>query len=250
VTSETAVPTRRPTTGDEAIDRIRDRIVSGRYRPGDRLPPEHVLAAEIGVSRNALREAVRALRLVGVLDVRHGDGTYVTALQPDSLLGGTGFVAELLTGDTVLELYEARRILEPALAALAAARVDEATLDALDHLLDVMESAEGFEERMVDADMAFHRTISRASGNTLLASLIDNLSGRTLRLRVIRGRTEPGLVERTRLEHRAIYQALVDRDPDMARTAAAMHIAGGELWLRASMRDDLAVMATEEADER
>lgn len=240
---------RRQTTGDEAIERIRDRIVSGRYQPGDRLPPEHELAMDVGVSRNALREAVRALRLVGVLDVRQGDGTYVTALEPGSLLGGTGFVAELLTGKAVLELYEARRILEPTLAALAAARIDGATLARLEGLLALMEAAGGFEDHMVDADMEFHRTISQSSGNALLASLIDNLSGRTLRLRVIRGRTEPGLVERTRLEHRAIFQALRDRDPELARTAAATHIAGGELWLRASMHDGLADIATEAADD-
>lgn len=249
VTTLPPPPARKLTTGDEAIERIRDLIMSGRYRPGDRLPPEHELAADVGVSRNALREAVRALRLVGVLDVRQGDGTFVTALKPESLLGGTGFVAELLTGETVLELYEARRLVEPPLAALAAARIDDATLQTLEGLLQVMEEADGFEDHMVDADMAFHRTISQASGNSLLASLIDNLSGRTLRLRVIRGRTEPGLVERTRLEHRAIFQALHDRDPEMARTAAAMHIVGGELWLRASMRDDLAQGGPETASD-
>lgn len=237
---------RRPTTGDEAIGRIRDLIMSGRYRPGDRLPPEHELAAAIGVSRNALREAVRALRLVGVLDVRQGDGTYVTALTPDSLLGGTGFAVAFLTGETVLELYEARRILEPVLAGLAAARIDAATLDELERLLVTMEASDGFEDPMVDADMAFHRTISRASGNGLLASLIDNLSSRTLRLRVVRGRTEPGLVERTRHEHRAIFEALRDRDPEMARATAAMHIADGELWLRTSLRAGDAAVTTEE----
>jgi DNA-binding FadR family transcriptional regulator len=91
---------------------------------------------------------------------------------------------------------------------------------------------------MVDDDLAFHRTIVRASGNDVLAELLATLSSRTLRLRVWRGRTEPGNVEATKREHRAIYQALLDRDPETARVVAAIHIANGEAWLKASTEAD------------
>src|SRR5438445_9639565 len=115
---------RPPTVTEGAIDKIRERIVSGAWGPGDRLPKESELAAELGLSRNSLREAVRALSQLRVLEVRQGDGTYVSSLEPGLLLESTGFVSALLLGETELELYEVRRILEAAAADLAAGRLD------------------------------------------------------------------------------------------------------------------------------
>jgi len=86
---------------DQAITKIKDLIVSGEFAPGDRLPKETELAERLGLSRNSLREAVRALALVGVLEPRQGDGTYVTSLEPELLLAGTSFVSDLLTGPTL-----------------------------------------------------------------------------------------------------------------------------------------------------
>ena len=122
----------RPSVTEEAIDKIRERIVSGSWGPGDRLPKESELAAELGLSRNSLREAVRALSQLRVLEVRQGDGTYVSSLEPDLLLESTGFVTHLLLGDTALELFEVRRLLEGAAAALAAARITDAGRAELD----------------------------------------------------------------------------------------------------------------------
>src|SRR6202171_3408174 len=116
---------RAPSVTDDAIDKIRERIVSGAWGAGDRLPKESELAAELGLSRNSLREAVRALSQLRVLEVRQGDGTYVSSLEPDLLLESTGFVSHLLLGETAVALYEVRRILEASAAALAAARIDE-----------------------------------------------------------------------------------------------------------------------------
>src|SRR4051794_23886901 len=79
---------------DEAIERIKGMIVSGELRPGDRLPKEADLAIRLGLSRSSLREAVRALSLIRVLDVRQGDGTYVTSLRPEVLLDTVGFVLD------------------------------------------------------------------------------------------------------------------------------------------------------------
>src|SRR5438105_11465765 len=115
---------RAPRVTEGAIDKIRERIVSGAWGPGDRLPRESQLAAELGISRNSLREAVRALSQLRVLEVRQGDGTYVSSLEPGLLLESTGFISHLLLGETELELYEVRRILEAAAATLAAGRID------------------------------------------------------------------------------------------------------------------------------
>src|SRR5438046_2326491 len=109
----------------EAIERIRERIASGEWGPGTRLPREADLAAQLGLSRNSLREAVRALSLIRVLEVRQGDGTYVSSLAPDLLLESTRMATDLLPGRSVLELFEVRRLLEPAAVALAARRMDD-----------------------------------------------------------------------------------------------------------------------------
>ena len=105
---------------DEAIDKIKEMITSGRLRPGEKLPREADLAAELGLSRNSLREAVKALSMINVLDVRQGDGTYATSLAPSLLLEALSFIVDFHRDDTVLEFLEVRRILEPAATGLAA----------------------------------------------------------------------------------------------------------------------------------
>jgi GntR family transcriptional regulator, transcriptional repressor for pyruvate dehydrogenase complex len=219
---------------DEAIDKIRELIVTGQWGPGDRLPPEAELAARLGLSRNSLREAVRALSLVRVLEVRQGDGTYVSSLEADLLLESTRFATHLMRNNIVLELYAVRRMLEPGAAALAAARIDDEGLAALSRELDRMVAAETVED-LVDADLEFHAVIARAAGNSVLSSLLESLSTRTLRTRIWRGRDEAGALEVTRAEHRRIYDALRRRDPELARATAAVHVASGEAWLAAHL---------------
>ncbi|MDB4981664.1 MAG: transcriptional regulator, GntR family, partial [Myxococcales bacterium] len=121
-----SVPRTRSGLAESAIAQISERIASGEWGPGARLPREADLAEELGLSRNSLREAVRALSLVRVLDVRQGDGTYVSSLEPSLLLGETArFAVPLLGTRDVLELFEVRRLLEPGAAALAATRIDD-----------------------------------------------------------------------------------------------------------------------------
>lgn len=225
---------RAPRVTEEAIDKIRERIVSGSWGPGDRLPKETELAAELGLSRNSLREAVRALSQLRVLEVRQGDGTYVSSLEPDLLLESTGFISHLLLGDTEIELYEVRRILEAAAAALAAGRADSAEKDELARILERMREAQTV-EHLVEADVAFHAVIARAAGNGVLASLLASLSTRTMRVRLWHGRAADDALDETREEHRRIYEAIVAGDAELARAAATAHIASGERWLRAQL---------------
>src|SRR6476660_8809288 len=106
-------------------------IQSGELPPGARLPPEPQLAAQIGLSRSGVREAVKVLESARVLDVRRGDGTYVTSLAPRLLLEGLGLAVELLQDDTLLDVVEVRRMLEPVATALAALRMSEEDLNEL-----------------------------------------------------------------------------------------------------------------------
>jgi GntR family transcriptional repressor for pyruvate dehydrogenase complex len=219
---------------ETAIARLRGLIASGALSPGDRLPPEPELAAQVGASRNTVREAVRALVTARVLDVRRGDGTYVTSLRPELLFDGIAFAAELLQADHTLELIAVRRILEGAASGLAAHHIDEDTLAELATCLDLMRTAESHEV-MVQHDVRFHALVASASGNATLASLLSGVSGKTIRARVWRGNVDQGVVARTISQHEDIYASLVARDPVLAAATATVHVATTEAWIRSTM---------------
>ncbi|MDN4613910.1 FadR/GntR family transcriptional regulator [Leifsonia sp. F6_8S_P_1B] len=216
---------------DEAISAIKAMILSGELAPGQRLPPEKELSERLGLSRNSLREAVKSLEVIRVLDVRRGDGTYVTSLEPRLLLEALSFVVDLHRDATVLEILEVRRVLEPYAAAAAARRMTPERLEELEAELASADAAAGV-DALVAHDLRFHGLISSASGNEYLAGLLDGLSGGTVRARVWRGITEEHAAERTLAEHRAILDALKAGDPDLVRAAVTLHIGGVESWLR------------------
>jgi DNA-binding FadR family transcriptional regulator len=220
---------------DEAIEKIKDMIISGRVRPGGKLPREADLAAELGLSRSSLREAVKALSLINVLDVRQGDGTYATSLAPSLLLETLSFITDFHRDDSVLEFLEVRRILEPAATALAAVRMPRADRLALGKVLDGV-SVDSPVDDFIATDLEFHRRIAIGSGNAVLASLVDNMSLPTARARVWRAMTEPRALEKTLTEHRAIHEAIAASDADLARSWATAHIAGIEQWLHTALR--------------
>jgi GntR family transcriptional regulator, transcriptional repressor for pyruvate dehydrogenase complex len=221
---------------DEAILRIKEMIVSGQLRPGDKLPREPDLADQLGLSRNSLREAVRALSLVNILDVRQGDGTYVTSLDPNLLLDALTFVVDFHRDDSVLEFLRVRRILEPAAAAMAALRITAGEIEAIQQVIDASNPGDS-PEVYLENDIEFHRLIGIASGNSVLASLIEGLSGPTNRARIWRGRTQTGAQERTLAEHKAILDALVAGEPGLASASMIIHVAGVELWLERARAD-------------
>lgn len=216
---------------DQAILKIKDLIIAGEFGAGAKLPREQDLAARLGLSRNSLREAVRALTLIGVLDTRVGDGTYVTSLDADMLLTGMGFVGDLLEGATLLEVHQVRRILEPVATGLAATRLTEDDFQALEACLKQMDEADT-NQAFIDADTEFHRIIVTASGNATLASVIQNLSGGMIRARLWRTITEHDAAETTKQRHRDIYVALRAGDAEQASAADLLHLADGERWLQ------------------
>lgn len=216
---------------DDAVEKLKAMIVSGELKPGDKLPREATLAEDLGLSRSSLREAVRALSMVRILDVRRGDGTYVSSLTSESLLEALSFIVEFHRDASVLELLEVRRILEPAGCARAAVVASEEQLAAIGEIL-ARATPDSSVDELVQADVEFHRAIAAASGNAVLASLIESLSGPTQRARVWRGITQDGALARTLDEHRAIYEALVRRDAAMASSWATVHVGGVEEWLR------------------
>ncbi|MCW2609658.1 MAG: GntR family transcriptional regulator, transcriptional repressor for pyruvate dehydrogenase complex [Actinomycetota bacterium] len=212
---------------DEAILRIKEMIVSGELRAGQRLPREADLAERLGLSRSSLREAVKALSVIRILDVRQGDGTYVTRLEPNQLLAALSFVVDFHQDGTVLEVLEVRRILEPAATAMAAQHADEATLARLYELCDRSDAADPVDLGRLDAE--FHRLVAEASGNSYLAQLLDILSGSAVRARSVHG---AGVPRQALVEHRGIVDALAAHRPEVARAWSTVHVTGAEQRLR------------------
>jgi len=224
------------TQTDVVIDGVKAKIVRGELAPGARLPIERDLAAELGVSRGSLREGVRALALMGILETRRGDGTYVTSLDANLLLAPLGLVVDLQTPANSAHIQSVRRVLESEAALQAASRITDQELAEAAAVLDDIESlvdGEGTEhlERVMEADIAFHRIIARAAGNPALEALITALSGRTIRARVWRTMSEEGVMRTAQNEHRAILAELQARDGDTARIRMANHLLGVERFL-------------------
>lgn len=216
---------------DQAIIRIKQMILDGELHPGDRLPPEKELSERLGLSRSSMREAIKALEVIRILDVRQGDGTYVTSLEPRLLLEAMSFVVDLHDDNSILELFAVRRILEPAATALAAKRMTPEVIAELRSQVDAVGKTTGVEGLVVH-DLEFHRAIVGMAGNAYLATLVESLSGRTVRARVWRGLTQENAIERTLNEHRAIVDALADGDAELASALTVVHISGVEQWLR------------------
>lgn len=216
---------------DQAIDHIRDLIVRGVLEPSSRLPSEQHLATMLGCSRSTAREAVRALVMARVLDVRRGDGTYVTSLQPGLLLEGLGFAADLMQDESLLELWDIRMLLEPPATARAAEKISEDNLTELASILDQMRQATD-DSLLVRHDARFHELVAQSSGNQTLASLLASLSSRTMRARIWHGVRQAGASAATVSQHADILRALQAHDPVMAHAAAVLHVGSTQAWFR------------------
>ena len=219
---------------DEAISKIKDMILDGRLKPGDRLPREADLADQLGISRGSLREAVKALSMIRILDVRRGDGTFVTSLQPELLLETLTFAIDFHQDADILDLFEVRRALEPMAAEKAALLMSETEAADLVALVERITAADSM-DAIVENDLEFHHRIALASGNPVLCSLADSVANRTHRARIWRGVTQEDSFARTQREHLAIASAIRNHQPSIAAACALAHVAGIEGWLRSNL---------------
>jgi DNA-binding FadR family transcriptional regulator len=213
---------------DEVINSIKRMILEGALKPGDRLPVEKELAESLGVSRGSLREGISALSLLGVVNTRQGDGTYITKLDMTQLLAPMGFVVDLEHRGNARHVHAIRRVLECEAAKSAALRITDEALaqarDLLDEATRIADHAPQDHERVIEIDIQFHRIIAAHSGNPVLAGLIDAFAGRTVRARLWRSLHDEGADRRTHEEHLAIWKALAARDPERARIRMANHL--------------------------
>ncbi|WP_254649356.1 FadR/GntR family transcriptional regulator [Streptomyces sp. GbtcB7] len=218
----------------EVARRLLDHLLtSGQLRSGDRLPPERELAEVFGVGRSAVREALKSLSLLGLLEIRQGDGTYVRGatsdLLPQVLEWG------LLLGDHKMdELLEARACVEVDLAELAALRRSANDLTALETHLARMEAVHDSPAKYLEADLAFHRALAQASHNSALTGFQARLESLVV-VWIKKNIRKPG--EGKLAEHAAVLEAVRARDPRAARAAMHAHMDSATRRLRARLNE-------------
>jgi GntR family transcriptional repressor for pyruvate dehydrogenase complex len=222
---------RHSTLPEEIAARLLGLIRERELRPGDKLPPERELATMIGVSRQTLREALRALSIMKVVDIRQGSGTYITSLEPRQLISHLDFI---FSKDNVglLEFFEARRVLETGYIRLAAVRITEEQLEKLERLLLDLTRFVEFPDRFSDLDIEFHNTICKAANNSLLTQFLESTNSLGLFSRARTGGLRQ-VREQTLVNHRAILDALRNHDPAVAEKAMTAHLDHIEASLQA-----------------
>ncbi len=222
----------REAVPQQIVTRLLDLIQQRHLGPGDRLPAERELAASMGVSRSSLREALQALTVLGVTDMRHGTGTYVSSLEPDLLVRHLSFVLSL-SEQASDQLFEARKVVEPAMAALAARRIDDGTVDLLDACVARARAAIGDAEAFMEADLELHDAIRVASENAVLGRFMESIRALGLASRRRTG-ARRAVMEQSIKDHEAIVAALRARDPEAASAAMHRHIENVERACRGS----------------
>jgi GntR family transcriptional repressor for pyruvate dehydrogenase complex len=230
-TSSNPADTRR--LYQQVADQIRTVIDESRFAPGTRLPPERELALQLGVSRPSLREALIALEIDGVVEIRMGSGVYVCAAPSSS-----DNRPRPPLGDSPSELMQARWLLEGAIITLAAARVTKQNLENLRSCVEAMRQGVRRGVPPLDADRRFHVSIAEMTGNPLLARLVAELfDGRhgPISSRMSRRAENAGTWQAALGEHEAILRALELRDPQEAEVAMVGHLkASRERWINQS----------------
>lgn len=213
----------------EVSRRLLDYFTTGTIQPGDRLPPERQLATSMGVGRSAVREALAALELLGVVTVRPGSGTYLRG-RASELLPQTLSWGMLIGAPKTRELIDVRHGLEVQAARQAAGSIDVEALEVLTGHLAEMESNKDSFDRFVAADMKFHQAIADAAGNSLLDDMLQSIRS-LIRVWVERALNDAEHAQLTCDEHRAVLAAISTRDADRAAEAMSAHMdsAGARL---------------------
>ncbi|MBR2691080.1 MAG: FadR family transcriptional regulator [Aquamicrobium sp.] len=216
------------------VSRILGLVTAGNLKPGDHLPPERNLAETFQVSRPTVREAVRALAVLGVLEIRHGGGIIVSQLSAADLLKPLTFFLTLQNTE-VDKLYEARELIEGDIAARAAANASPDDVAFLEQLIADQEAATETPVTYREVDTAFHRRLAELAENEFLARAAQSLNILGLEFRKIASET-PGVINRSIQDHKAIVAAFRAKDTEAARGAMVAHMRNVLRSTRESMR--------------
>lgn len=215
-------PIRKTKVYEEVAAQIQRLIAEGRLKPGDKLPPERDLAELFRVSRASVRDAIRGLELMGLVEPRQGEGTVVCDLSPDAIIRPLATI--LVQKRTLLaELWDVRMMLEPPIAARAAVRASSEEIAQLEQILDQQERKVQLGDIAIDEDSDFHYTIATAASNSVVLKVVDVLMG-LLRESRERSLQVEGRLERSLAGHRRILAAIAARDPAAAEAAMRQHL--------------------------
>jgi GntR family transcriptional repressor for pyruvate dehydrogenase complex len=207
----------------QIVQQIEESIDKGELKEGDQLPAERELAQQFGVSRTAVREAVKTLSEKGLVEAYAGRGTFITNGSTNSIRNTLDRMIRNGPLEGTAHLAEMREILEPEIAFLAAKRADQETISAMQESISVMDAARMDPEAFIEGDLDFHLALAEAAGNPLILSLIDSIVGLLREQRMRTYYTEGG-PERGQYHHKRILEAIEHRDPQGARDAMRAHL--------------------------
>ena len=221
-------PVSRTSLSDGIVDQITHLITSGALKPGERIPSEKNLCQQFGVGRTSVREALRSLSGIGILESRAGDGTFVSA-NTDRCMERAFQWGLLLKGKALQDLVETRLMLEPHAAGLAATKAQPDNLAKLEAAICCMEESISNPERYLECDMGFHLEIARATQNGIIENLLSTIRAylqAAIRetLQLSRGKDSSRRARLSVDQHKKIFRAIKARKPLAARQAMTRHI--------------------------
>lgn len=216
---------------EEIVDQIRQLLIDGQIKPGDKLPSERELIESFKVSRSSIREALSALEMMGILEVRTGEGTFIRHIRPESMMASLAWSLYLDKG-SILEMLEVRKMIEVQAVGYAAERATDREINQLSETLDKMKNnLENMGSISEKADMMFHYTIAVATHNKITIKLMDTISDNLQHLihatrpKLYEGKYTPELLYN---EHEKIYNAIRSKDSEEARRQMIKHLNGVE----------------------
>ncbi|PJJ64998.1 FadR/GntR family transcriptional regulator [Compostimonas suwonensis] len=216
--------------------RLLDQLTTGRIAPGTRLPSERQLAASLEVGRSAVREALAALDLLGIVDIRPGSGTYLRGSSSDLLPRIINW-GLMLGQPRTHDLVEIRQHLEILSASLAAQRATDDDLAAIGQRLEQMEAAADDMAAFVEADVAFHLEVARTARNSVLIDILHSVR-ELLRVWVQRTSQDSTVTHKSLAEHAAIFEAISNHDSETAMETMRAHMTIASSRLKESLEED------------
>jgi GntR family transcriptional repressor for pyruvate dehydrogenase complex len=217
---------KRSSTVERIVENLITLIKAGHLKEGDKLPSERQLCGKIGVSRPILREALKALQVMNIIDIRQGAGAYIKSLEPEGVVEHLDIVFHL-DSSLYRDLYEARRILESSIAAMAAGRISDEELCAIEHNIRDAAADIDNEEAFFKRDMELHETIIKATKNRVIPVFMQSVNKLALMYRM-KTNAMPHIRRNTIRDHERILSALKQRDGRTASQAMEEHIINVE----------------------
>jgi len=210
----------------QIVEQIRELITDGTLSPGDKLMSERAMAEELNVSRASIREAFSVLEMLGFIESKPGEGTFITKADPEVLIEPLALTL-MIDNDNVFELYEIRKIIEVGNVGLAARRAQKEDLKKIREALELMKESIKDSGVVNDADFEFHLRIAEATNNRILVKIMNTISD------LLYNSIETSLQQLYRVEgnpemllkqHKKVYQSIVDKNPQGAKQAMYHHL--------------------------